>query len=254
MRTNFYLPRSNNDRRAWINNFNTQLNIIGPALGITAAEISATNDDTQAVNYLLDNLKTFKTETHERSAYKELLFNGNGSVVLGDMPGLPTLPPVPTAVPAGVFKRVRKIVQRIKHHPTYNQAIGKNLGIIGPEKIVNNEDAKIMVNLRRSDKDGLTFDFVKGNFDGMVVYEGTFAENNTTLAKTVPEEQGKPVMMWREIARAAISPYKDTRKNAGNQPETRYYRMRYLLKHVPIGQESDTIMVVAVVGVDMVNK
>jgi hypothetical protein len=254
MKSSFYLPMNDKERRSWLNNFNTQLATFGPIVGISPAEITATNNDTAAVNYILDNLETFKNESKERTAYKELLFEGNGGVVLGPMPGLPTLPPVPAAVPAGVFKRIANMVQRIKHHPAYNISIGKNLGIIGPEKVFNYEEAKVAVTLRRSDKDGVFFDFVKGEFDGVVVYGGAYPENNPTPPGTVPEEQGAPVMMWTEIARAASSPYVDNRKNAGSMPETRYYRMRYLLKHLPVGQESDTITVVAVVGSDLANK
>ena len=228
-----------------MNNFDTQIASMGSTVGVTPAEIAALHADTLAVNYILDTVEIFKSETQERTSYKGLLFEGEIGAVLGAMPVLPTLPVVPAAVPAGVFKRVRNMVQRIKKHANYTEAIGRNLGIIGAENVIDFNNVKVQITLRRTDSDGVALDFVKGQLDGVIVYGGDYAKitKPTDPAETVTDEEH--VIIWTEIGRAASSPFIDTRENQTSKPETRLYRMRYVRKQLPIGKESDPLSVVA---------
>jgi hypothetical protein len=239
MTKEFYLPRGKKERRKWLNNFNTQLAEHGIGLGITPAEIAAVQNDAKAVNYMLDNLEIFNAEKEERTRYTNLLFDGRIGSPLGDLPGLPALPPPPAAVPPGVFKRIAKMVQRIKSHPNYNEALGKNLGIIGPEKVIDWEKQKVRATLLRSDATGVAFDFYKGKSDGVVIYEGSFVHENNSASEPL-------LLAWTERARANISPWIDTRENKTSQPEARNYKMRYLKKDKAIGLESDILSVIAV--------
>ncbi len=253
MTKGFYLPKGDKERRAWLNNFDTQLASIGALLGILPAEITAVHNDTLAVNYMLDNVETFKAEAQERTRYKDLLLDGEIGVPLGALPGLPLFPAAPTAVAAGVFKRIAHLVQRLKNHPNYNEALGKNLGIIGAEKQINLDTAKVQVSLRRSDGNGVALDFVKGLFDGVVVSAGSYPSKVITPSDT-PAVEEEPVMVWTEIGRSASSPFIDARPNKTNKPETRYYRISYLKKQVIVGLPSDSITVIANVGSDLATK
>ena len=246
MQKGFYLPRGDKERRAWLTNFDTQIASIGATVGVTPAEITALHNDLVAVEYILDVLDIFKGETQERTSYKDLLFEGEFGVPLGALPGLPTLPAVPAAVQPGVFRRMSNMVQRIKHHPSYNVALGKNLGIIGAEKVIDYNSLKVQITLRRTDPDGIALDFVKGQMDGVIIYGGSYASKIVETTPTATTDAA-PVMIWTEIVRATKSPYVDKRINSSDQPETRYYRMRYLKDDAPVGKISDTISVVATV-------
>ena len=100
---------------------------------------------------------------------------------------------------------------------------------------------------------GVALDFVKGNFDGAVVFAGTFASKIVPTAET-PGDSAEPTMIWTEIGRAASSPFIDARPNITNKPETRYYRISYLKKQVIAGLISDTLVVTANVGNDLATK
>jgi hypothetical protein len=45
-----------------------------------------------------------------------------------------TPPTAPAAVPGNIFGRNSALATRIKHHPAYAESIGRDLGIIGPER------------------------------------------------------------------------------------------------------------------------
>jgi hypothetical protein len=237
-----YLPFTDSGKRDWLNNFSTQLGTHGATVGVTPAEITEVDNEAKMVAYLLTILDIFKSETHERTTYKELVFDGDASIPLGDPPELPAMPTPPAAVTPGVFKRVARLAKRIKAHPNYTEAIGKNLGIVGSEQVIDYDNLKVQVAVRRTDADGVALDFVKGKMDGVVVYSGTIVQPaGTPETGTEP-----PVLVWTELNRATTSPFVDTRYNEGNLPETRYYKMRYLKKDLPVGQDSDMISVIAV--------
>lgn len=253
-----YLPHADKDKVAWLMNFNTIFAGTAPLLGFTAAEIAAVNTDYLAAQYIINTLEIFKNEMHERTKYKELLFDGEIGTELGEMPTLPTLPTAPDAVPAGIFRRIGKIVQRIKNHPKYNDAIGKNLGIIGAERIVDLNIIKPTVSVKAVTADSISLDFVKGAMEGVVVYAGTPIPIVIETGSTpTPEKNNEAEMNWEEIARINHAPFIDTRSNTTNKPETRYYKMRYIKKDNLVGQESDIIRVISTKlkpGADLANK
>ena len=58
-----------------------------------------------------------------------MLINGDIGSNLGAFPVMGTIPVSPTAIPAGLFKRIAKQVSRIKTHAAYTLSIGHDLGI-----------------------------------------------------------------------------------------------------------------------------
>lgn len=245
MKKSTYLPNGEYDKNIWLGNFSAKLVSIGPTVGITQAEITATTNDAKAVAYVLNCQTILKSDSQERTKYKDLLFDGEIGSPLGDLPALPDLSDAPTAVPAGVFKRIAKIVQRIKNHPSYNDSIGKALDIIGADQVIDYENLKVQITVRHTNDDGVALDYVKGQMQGVVVYAGTLEQPATNGTNPPATTDQTPVMVWSEIGRATVSPYIDTRDNASNQPEKRYYQMRYLLKDQPVGKDSDTIIVIS---------
>jgi hypothetical protein len=248
-----YLPKSDKNREGWLNTFASVFEAVALTLGFTAAEIAEVIAFAAAYSYVMNTMNIYKSEDHEWTKYKDLLADGEIGTHLGPFPGMPIMPIAPVPVPAGIFKSIAKIVQRIKNHPNYDESIGKNLGIIGPEKTIDYDNAKVTFTVRRSDNDGVVLDFVKDEYEGVIIYAGSYPVNTIPPSST-PTIEEEPVMTWTEIGRVAVSPFVDTRTNQTNKPETRFYRMRYIVKELPIGKISDTITAIATVGVDLANK
>jgi hypothetical protein len=133
------MPLDDAGRVIWAGNFKTKLPLYASAVGITATEVTNTNNDYAMYKYVMDLLEVYKQITHNIVAYKDLLKHVNGQQHLGAIPTLPVLAAPPVAVSEGMFDRIRGIVKRIKGHPAYTNAMGEDLGIIAPNQTTNQE-------------------------------------------------------------------------------------------------------------------
>ncbi|MEI8203965.1 MAG: hypothetical protein WCH34_13175 [Bacteroidota bacterium] len=236
----FYFPTKAADKLQFHFNFRTEIPSIGLNLGLTQEEIDDIIADYLVAVYISNLISIVRPFSEEVTTYKDIVLDGAIGSPLGPLPVMPALPVAPTAVPAGIYKRLAATVQRIKNHKNYNESIGKTLGIIGAEQTVDEENAKPEVKVLHSNTDAVALEFVKSVFVGVIVYEGVY----TKLAGS--EEA---YLKWTEIGRATTSPYLDKRPVASEKPEVRHYKMRYMVKDVAIGLDSDTITVIASVGI-----
>jgi len=78
-----------------------------------------------------------------------------------------------------------------------------------------------------TDEVQVIIDWVRGSMQGIIIY-GSYDTKNFT-----------------EIGRDTRSPYEDARKNQTNQPEERYYRMKYMKNDKPVGLFSSIEKVIA---------
>lgn len=129
--TSSYLPNTDSDRAIWLNNFNNKLSGYATALNITAADVTQTGKDYSMYAYIINALDLLKHSQQNTTAFKNMLKHSNGQPI-GNVPISPNLGTAPTAVPAGIFDRIRLLVQRIKNHPNYTNSIGQDLNIIAP--------------------------------------------------------------------------------------------------------------------------
>ncbi len=244
-----YLPNGEREIEGWMYNFSQRLQAIGASLGLTPAQITAIENDYLACKYLLDMEDTFKAELHQRTEYKNTLLKGKIGTVITNYPGLPTLPATPVQVPAGIISRIESTVQLIKNSPNYDVAIGQALKIIAPgktagditplEKTILKPEAKVVENSATEIK----IKWVKGDADGIIVYVNAPAVAPAANSKVDAEA----AINFVEYGRYNYSPFVDTRKNAGTQPETRMYKLQYFEKDKPVGMQSDIIKVVAAI-------
>jgi hypothetical protein len=83
----------------------------------------------------------------------------------------------PAAVPPGIFKRLTALVGRIKSHPGYTEAIGRDLDIIGAKQVVDTANAKPVIKLELS-AGHPNVKRVNGGFDSLEIMvdrgDGTF--------------------------------------------------------------------------------
>jgi hypothetical protein len=249
MRKAYYLPYNDNEKVVWLMNFSTVFATIAETFDFTKEEVASVKNDYIVCKYMNEICNLFKSEFQERTRYRDLLFMGDIGSSFGSFPSLPEMPVVPAPVAAGVFKRTSKLVQRIKSHPKYNVSIGRNLGIIGAEKVIDLDAIKPKIKVKAVTAESISISFIKNRMDGVVVYAGTPMRISALTGNTLaPDTETEIKMNWVEIAKNNISPFIDKRPNSSNKPETRYYKMRYFRKDILVGQDSDIIDVISIIN------
>jgi hypothetical protein len=133
---NKYLPATGSERVVWLNNFNNKLSYYAPLLTIPAEDVSQTGKDYKALFYAVNTTNQLKQTQKQATAYKAALMHSGGQP-LGSVPVMPVSGPVPEAVPAGIFDRICRMVQRMKNHPAYTDSIGQDLNIISPADVTD---------------------------------------------------------------------------------------------------------------------
>jgi hypothetical protein len=118
---------------------------------------------------------------------------------------------------------LRALNRLIKAQPTYTEAIGRDLGIVGSMNTLAADTAK--PTLRADVQPGFVrLRFSKEGFTGVNLYR---------------ERSGGS---WEFLARDTQSPYEDrTPLAAAGQPEVRRYRAVYLHKDSEVGEPSDVV-------------
>ena len=125
-----YLPVGDQDRRAWLTNLIAKLEPIAPTLSVSPEEMLKLKSDGDLFAYSVDAKLKFRTKAQEWTEHTALAASGTGP---NQIPSQLVLGAAPAAVDAGIFPRVIHLIHRIKHHPNYTTALGRDLGIIGPE-------------------------------------------------------------------------------------------------------------------------
>ena len=139
MAKSYYIPSDDQGKCLWLSNFSQKLPACAAAVGVSAAEVAGVQADNAFFAYVCDARNQYGQKAQEWTAYKNDARRGD---TLGAMPVPPTLDAPPAAVPANIFGRASALATRIKKHPGYTEAIGQNLGLIGPEQSVDVDNLK----------------------------------------------------------------------------------------------------------------
>ena len=226
MSKKFYLPGGDTERVRWLNNFSAKLPGYSDTLGITDEELDSVKKDAAVFAYVVQLVEASKREKQERTAYKNLLRNGPEGVQLNRIvaPGQPA--PAPEPVPPGIFVRTGRLVNRIKNHPSYNESIGQDLGIIGAETV--EDDIALQPSLKISLKAGYpVISWKKGASDGIQLY--------------VDRMDGKGFVF---LATDMRSPYVDKARLPDGVESARWeYKAIYIQDDESIGKFSDVASV-----------
>ena len=234
MRKKSFLPASYKHFVIWLQNFARKLIDHAATLDVDTATTDQVTNDTYLCSYALQLIEIFKQELSERVKFRKLLYKGSENLNL-DYPVMPVIPvlPGPPVPKAGVVNRVATIAKTIKLHPNYTEAIGEDLGIIGAEVVVDFRKKKPIITNVISESNMIIIDWTKARMQGVIIYSNAEITGDADNIK------------WVEISRDLKSPYEDTRKNKGNDPETRYYKLRYMHDDKPVGKDSRILKVVA---------
>jgi hypothetical protein len=223
------LPRTDTELALWLNNFSTSFAAYATALGFNEADVNSVRADAAMLNYILgDLLPTYKSALQSRTSFKNLLVSGPAGGAGVALPLPPATGTAPAIVPAGIVPRLRNLVQRIELSPGYTEEIGLDLGISEPEgggPSASASPPKPSVKARSNGPGTVQVDFSKEKFDGVLV-----------------ESMREGDEGWQSLGLDSYSPYIDDRppKVAG-KPETRQYRVRYMLRDQPAGEWSDIV-------------
>lgn len=121
-------------------------------------------------------------------------------------------------------KEFRRIAKKIKYSKGYTVALGKELGIVGPEiHIPSLEKLKPTLKVTVS-AIGVQIKFNKGEMDGVKIYSKRANETH-----------------FEFLDSDTISPYIDKRPKLTAGPEERQYYAYYILKDEATGQHSNIV-------------
>ena len=222
MRKSFYLPKDNLGKAIWLNNFASKFAVVAPAFGFTPADITAVNGYAAMFNYLINTVETLIAAKENFVKYKSIIRNNAIGSSTGVFPALPVLPAAPAAVPAGIFLIVAHIVQRIKNHPDYTDALGRDLGIIGAEQTIDTSTMKPVLKLV---------------FEGGV-WEVQWKKENADAVRIESDNDGTG---FKFLAIDSVPHYTDTTPITA--AGTRKYRAMYIINDELVGAWSDVVSI-----------
>ena len=117
-----------------ISNLAHKLPLVAESLGIAPDEVQGVQEDSAYLSFALTAKNLHMLKAEEWVTHALLAQNGSG---VNPMPKAIQLGPAPKVVPAGALNRVSDMVVRMKRHGNYTEAIGRDLGVVGPEKRVD---------------------------------------------------------------------------------------------------------------------
>ncbi|MDP2209531.1 MAG: hypothetical protein Q8K98_12295 [Bacteroidota bacterium] len=200
-----YIPYQDPDFVVWLENFSKKIANYTTTLNVTDDEVTAFQNYYNETLKLLNDVQAMKTSLQSIVETKTKIFDE-------------------------AEKKVRDKAVIIKRHPNYNVSIGEDLGIVPPAtglgKSISIDQQKPVFSIAVL-PDKIRLDWVKGEFDGVVIQSKRAAETS-----------------YMPLDKDTKSPYEDARPNiTPDIHEARIYRMRYILDDKEAGQWSDEMKI-----------
>ncbi|MHB8258887.1 MAG: hypothetical protein ACYDCN_09610 [Bacteroidia bacterium] len=132
----YYLAEDDNGKEVFLNNFSSKLPTyaVPSILNLDAAIVTQTEHDAENFAAIIAIHAAFKKYLTNITKYKNHMRDGAvNDVALPALAAPPALIAFVGIVVGDIFGRIRKLVQTIKNHPKYTEAMGADLGIIGAE-------------------------------------------------------------------------------------------------------------------------
>lgn len=170
MKKSFYLPRAEDEKVTWLNNFAAKLNTYASKYNITPEELMNTQQSAvfyEAMNNFLHQYDNFLSGAYK---YRNTLRDGEKNDTTLQPLAIPMIN-LPAPVAPGIFVRVKAIVNRIKSSINYSIADGNDLGIEGKETTVETTTAKPQIKIRLGDGGHPEILWTKQGFDGIEIHK-----------------------------------------------------------------------------------
>ena len=146
MAKNYYLPRDDSGKAQLLEHLARRLPAYAETLEVSAADIASLQADAEAFRHAIASTDSIQANARQWTAYKNL--QRDGGVRVNPRPQLPHLPVPARDVAPGIVPRLIALVSRLKTAHQYNEAIGHDLQIIGPEQRVTPDDWKPVLDTR----------------------------------------------------------------------------------------------------------
>lgn len=229
MKKTVYLPDADAGRLTWLINFNNKLvNTYAAQLGLTPAQLLYILNGLKMFTFILACMTSAEKLYHACVSYKD----GMNSSVIGTV--LKTPPPfeAPTGAPTtmvffGLFEWIDVLVSNIKLNSAYSVEMGVDLDIIGTPTIINWAIAKPTKVKVASAAGSVRGSYLKGKANGARVECKRGSETTFTT--------------FSNVFKAS---FVDDRPNLiPGQPETRQYRIWYLVNDDVVGLVSSIVTI-----------
>lgn len=227
------IPANENERIAWVGNFEIWFPQLGADVGFTAGEITAAVNDAKMMRYVIEDARNAAAHSKAKTAYKNAILGGvQDGKNTPESPAYQEVTPPATLTPEGVLARLSNMARRVKEHPNYTDTIGEKLMITTKGTDDGGDDSGAKPKSQGTAMTGSVnrIDWTKGKFDGVFI-----------------ESQRGDEIQWTQIGFDMRSPFEDARPPlSAGKPEERRYRLIYFNDNQPIGGWSDIIVVITI--------
>jgi hypothetical protein len=176
-----FMPRSDEGKSKWIDNFSTQLPFYAPRYNVTPEEVAQTQQDALVFASILSYRDQLDAYVSAMTGLKNVLRDGlkNGSIM--EIP-MPPTPMFPGALLPGIFARCSALGNRIKSHINYNVADGNALGLEGAISNIDLNELKPLITIRLVNGGHPEIVWKKKGMDGIEIHKEDANGNLQLLA------------------------------------------------------------------------
>lgn len=223
-----YLPKSIGDLVVWYANFAAKIGGYAATFNLAAAEVTQVQADHATIQFVVNGQQIRQTDAQEWTRYRDLMLFAPLGAPTPPTPTPGNVGSLPEGAQASIIPRLRRLVERIKAHPNYTEAIGEDLGIVPPKA-----------------QPGVAKPDLKARAETAFRVRITFAMRRHPMIE-IQSRRGNETE-FTTLAYDTASPYIDDRPPLNpEQSELREYRARYINKdNQPVGEWSDVVSVAA---------
>lgn len=207
-----------------LQNFKEKLPNYQATLGLSAATLTAVDNDAGFLAFAVTAIETSKSYSQGWTDLKNDARTGKGTTPIAIFPSPVDVTTPPTAVEPGIEERFRALVRQIKANPAYTNAIGEDLGIVAPEDTSISLQPVLTVKL---DAGHPVIGFKKSKSDGIRLYSKRTGEDSFSF-----------------LAVDMHSPYVDNRPNLNpGTAEKREYYAYFFKNDEEYGEQSAVVSI-----------
>ncbi len=145
MAKNYYLPKDDSGKAELLEHLANRLPVYAETLEVSALDIAGLRADAEAFRDAIACTNAIQANARHWTAFKN--FQRDGGVPVNPRPHAPDLPAPAQNVAPGIIPRLTALVSRLKTARNYNEAIGRDLRIIGAEQTVATGDWKPVLDI-----------------------------------------------------------------------------------------------------------
>lgn len=171
----YFLKRNNEEFSLQIANFAIKIPVYEPTFGLSPDDIVGVTKDSAYFQWCVISANQVADTKKGWTGFRNIVRYGQPYILDNPAPEAVEVAPVPSEVAPGIQVRFISLVNRIKAHPNYTEAVGLILGIEStPQNRVIGSGEKPQLKLITSGGNVIV-QWRKGGFDGIVIEKDTGA-------------------------------------------------------------------------------